>query len=255
MSLVEAPIQQRFQTLHRASLVEEIIEAFKHEIVTGSLKPGDKVPSEFELATRFQVSRGAVREAMKTLQAIGVVTIVRGSGTHVVERPSEDLLNPLVFAVLLESATPAELVELREMLEVGYCQLAAQRVTADDWEKMEAAQSRFEEHAAAADTDGATLANLDLEFHYCVLDATHNPLVKKIGRAVEELYHNTIQLTNRTDHGRGTGIAGHRSIMQAIRSGDPETIRTTVRSSLSFWADELGREGAGIARAIVESPE
>jgi DNA-binding FadR family transcriptional regulator len=77
-----------------------------------------------------------------------------------------------------------------------------------------------------------------------LLDATHNPLVKTIGRAVEELYHRTIQATNRTDIGRGSGITGHRSILEAIRRGDPETIRQTVRASLAFWATEVEREGS-----------
>ena len=243
---------EQFQTLRRGSLVEQIIESFKREIVSGQLRPGDKVPSESELAARFGVSRGAVREAMKTLQAIGVVTIERGSGTHIVERPTEALLNPLVFAVLLESTTPTELVELREMLEVGYCLLAAQRITDEDWAALETAQLRFEEYVTQPDADGANLASLDLEFHYRLLDATHNPMVRKIGRAVEELYHNTIQATNRTDRGRGTGIAGHRSIMQAIRDGDPETIRLTVRSSLVFWATEIEREGSHPARSVAE---
>ena len=113
----------------RASLVEGIIDAFRQDIIASRLRPGQRVPSEFDLAERFQVSRSAVREAMKTLQAIGVVAIRRGDGTYIVEQPSESLLNPLVFAVLLETARPAELVELRLLLEVGYCQLAATAVT------------------------------------------------------------------------------------------------------------------------------
>ena len=230
--------------LRRGSLVEEIIDAFKRDIIAARLKPGQRVPSEFELANRFLVSRGAVREAMKTLQAIGVVTIRRGDGTYIVERPSESLLNPLVFAVLLEAARPTELVELRELLEVGYCQLAAVAVTADDWAAIEAAQERFEALAAIPDCDVEELARLDLQFHYCLLDATHNPLVKKIGRAVEELYHNTIRITHLTDQGRDTGVVGHRQIVEAIHGADPETIRTRVRQSLSYFAREIGREGA-----------
>ena len=252
MTITAPRSDEPFRVLRRGSLVEEIIDAFKREIMTGRLRPGERVPSEFDLASRFQVSRGAVREAMKTLQAIGVVTIRPGDGTYIVERPSEALLNPLVFAVLLETTRPAELVELRELLEVGYCQLAAMKVTDDDWAAIEAAQRRFEEYAAAPDCDVEQLALLDLEVHYCLLEATHNPLVKKIGRAVEELYHNTIKISNLTDQGRGTSITGHQQIIDAIRGGDPEAIRITVAASLSYWAHEIEREGSDAAISLAE---
>lgn len=236
----------------RASLVDEIIDAFKRDIIASRMRPGQRVPSEFDLAERFQVSRGAVREAMKTLQAIGVVTIRRGNGTYIVERPSESLLNPLVFAVLLEAARPAELVELRLLFEVGYCQLVAGAVTPDDWVVIEAAQQRFEALAAIPDSDVEMLTRLDLEFHYCLLDATHNPLVRKIGRSVEELYHNTIRITHLTDRGRDTGVVGHRQIMAAIRGADPETIRAEVRQALSYWASETGREDPEASAGAVD---
>ena len=250
MTIAQLGTDQAFQGLRRRSLVDEIIESFKTEIITGRLRPGDRVPPEIELASRFQVSRGAVREAMKTLQSIGAVTIRRGDGTYIVKRPGESLLNPLVFAVLLEAASPTDLVELRELLEVGYCQLASARMDAEDWSAIEAAQERFEACVTAGDGDVEKVTLLDLQFHYSLLDATHNPLVKKIGRAVEELYHNTIKTTHQTDRGQGTGVVGHRQIMKAIRSGDPDHIRQTVRESLSYWAHETEREDAETALSV-----
>ena len=112
---------------------------------------------------------------------------------------------------------------------------------------IEAAQQRFEALAAVPDSDAETLTRLDLQFHYCLLDATHNSLVRKIGRVVEELYHNTIRTTHLTDRGRDTGVTGHRQIMDAIRGADPETIRVEVRQALSYWASKTRRESTDVA--------
>lgn len=230
---------QGFQAIGRGSLVEEIIDSVKQEIVAGRLVRGQRLPSELELAERFQVGRGAVREAMKTLQAIGVVTIERGNGTHIVDRPSDELLSPLIFALLLEAPVAGELVELREMFQVAYSQLAARQVTTADWARIEAAQARFERYADDRERDPGLHTELDLAFHFAVLDATHNPLIVKIGRAVEELYHGTIRRTLQTHEGPSTGITGHRDIIAAIRDGNPETIRQVVHDSLAFWAREM----------------
>jgi GntR family transcriptional repressor for pyruvate dehydrogenase complex len=250
MTIGERSESQGFQAIRRGSLVEEIIDSVKQEIVAGRLVRGQRLPSELELAERFQVSRGAVREAMKTLQAIGVVTIERGNGTHIVDRPSDELLSPLIFALLLEAPVAGELIELREMFQVAYSQLAARSVTAADWDRIEAAQARFERYADDRERDPGLHTELDLNFHFAVLDATHNPLIVKIGRAVEELYHGTIRRTLQTHQGPATGITGHRDIIAAIRGGDPETIRQVVHDSLAYWAREVELNAPPPAEAV-----
>ena len=73
------------------------------------------------------------------LEALGVVDIKRGDGTYIVDRPSPALLSPLVFAIMLEAGMGSELLELRVIIEVGYCQLAAEKATPEDWQKIEVA--------------------------------------------------------------------------------------------------------------------
>jgi len=205
----------------------------------GELTPGQKLPSEPQLARQLGVGRSAVREALKVLQAIGVVESRRGSGTYIVKEPSGRLLNPLSFAIILGTTVSSELIELRVMIEIGYCELAASQATEVDWERIEAAAAAIEE--AAPYEDPQTLAHLDLAFHYAILEATHNPLVQKIGRTVEELFFTSISDNFQHAANIEPAIEAHRQIVAALRSGDLLQIRTAIVDSLKNtpWKDQV----------------
>jgi GntR family transcriptional repressor for pyruvate dehydrogenase complex len=222
----------------RPSVVEEIVDAFRQDLLTGALQPGDRVPTEPELAERFHVGRGTVREAVKVLQALGVVTVDRADGTRIVTEPPPALIDPLVFAILLGTGSGSELIELRTLIEVGYCQLAAQKMTPSDAACIESAQVAYEQYAALPDRDADRQTELDLAFHDAVLEATHNELVIRVAKTIERLFHTSIRRTMSPD-GLQWGINAHRDIMAALGAGDPERIRTTVVASLDFWAREL----------------
>jgi GntR family transcriptional regulator, transcriptional repressor for pyruvate dehydrogenase complex len=228
-----------FPILRRPSVVEAIIEHFKAGLIRGELKPGQRLPSEAELGRQYGVGRSAVREAMKTLEALGVVEIQQGNGTYIVEYASSKLLNPLVFAIMLEAGMTGELLELRSLIQVGYCQLAAQNATEADWRHIERAAEAWDSYARNPGRDIEQLTHLDLDFHYSILDATHNPLVIKIGRCVEELFFASIRTTLSQIEGLEWGIEGHRRIMTALRTGDPETVRRAVVASLDYWGEEV----------------
>ncbi|MCB0029503.1 MAG: FadR family transcriptional regulator, partial [Anaerolineales bacterium] len=122
-----------FEPLKRPNAVEDIINTFKEAILHGQLKPGQRLPSEAELCEQLGVGRGTIREAMKMLRALGVVKIQQGDGTYIADKPTASALNPLVFALLLETGSGTDLLELRALLEIGGYQLAAQKAAAEDW--------------------------------------------------------------------------------------------------------------------------
>ncbi len=231
-----------FQQLHRPSVVDRIIETMKQAVIRGDLKPGQRLPSEAELVQQLGVGRSAVREAMKVLEALGVVNIIQGNGTFIADKPSPNMLSPLVFAILLESNLSIELFELRFAIQLGYCSLAAQNATEDDWANIEAAAIALEEYARQEEIDTEVLTQYDLNFHYAILDATHNPLIIKIGRTVEELFftsiHNTLVAYGQPD----TAIESHRGIMRAMRGGNLNEIRAAIEISLVHWKEEIQDE-------------
>lgn len=230
----------KFHSIRQLSVVDQIIETFKQMLLQGDLYPGQRLPSEAELTQQLGVGRSALREAMKILQALGVVRIQQGDGTYIVDEPSSTLLNPLTFAILLEADMNIELVELRLLVEVGYCELAAQKATAADWERIEAAACLLEDYAAQPDVEEEMLAHLDLDFHRAIMEASHNPLVVRIATTVMELFFASVRDTylSRADN-RGAAVQFHRHIMEALRDGSPEAIRTAVEDSLVYWREEV----------------
>ncbi len=222
-----------FPAIRQPTVVELIIENFKQALIRGALKPGDRLPSETELAEQLKVGRSAVREAMKVLEALGVVEIRRGDGTYVVDQPSSSLLSPLVFAIMLETGLRRELFELRFLIQVGYTELAAQKATPEDFQRIEAAAKALEDYTRNSQLDVDRATQYDLGFHFAILEATHNPLVIKIGRTVEELFFSSIQsaLLSNVEW----ALESHRRIVQAMHDGRPEAIREAVDFSLVRW--------------------
>ena len=228
-----------FQSLKRSNIVETILESFKLSMIRGELKAGQRLPSEMELVEQFGVGRGTLREAMKKLEALGVVSIQRGDGTYIVEKPSAALLSPLEFALLLEAKVGVDLVELRSLIETGYCQLAARKGTEEDWRRIQAAQMAYVEYANSEGRDVDMHTRLDLDFHFAIIDSTHNSLVINVAQTVEKIFFASIRSTLMKSAGWQYGIEAHQSILEAMRSGGPEEIRQAVVESLSYWAEEL----------------
>lgn len=228
-----------FQTIRQPSVVELIIENVKQALIRGELHAGDRLPSENELAQQMGVGRSAVREAMKVLSALGVVDIRQGDGTYIVDKPSSALLSPLVFSIILERGLDVELFELRNLIQVGYTELAAQKATEDDLARIEAAAEVLEKYTSMPNLDKDYATQLDLAFHYAILDATHNPLVIRIGRTVEELFFSTIRsaLIGNIDW----ALKSHRRIFEAVRQRNVSAIREAIEFSLLRWRAELNK--------------
>jgi GntR family transcriptional repressor for pyruvate dehydrogenase complex len=228
------------RTIRQTGVVEQIIEMFKESLIRGELRPGQRLPSETELSHQLGVGRSAVREAMKVLQAVGVVDIRHGDGTYIVEGTSDTMLSPLVFAVMMETDRNEELFELRRLIEIGYCELTAQKATDEDWATIEKAASALESYIESGGSDIEQFVQLDLHFHFTVLEATHNPLVIKIGKTVEELFFASIRKTyiSREENTRWA-VESHRRIIQAMRDGNPQHIRQAIETSLLYWKEEV----------------
>ena len=218
----DAHLDSPFQPIHQPSVVEKIIETFKTLLIQGELKPGQRLPAEQELARQLGVGRSAIREAMKVLQALGVITIRQGDGTYIVETISSAML------------------ELRRLLEIGYCELAAQNASADDWREIEQAALSLERYIEAGGNEADDLVRLDLNFPFTVLEATHNPLVILRRRTVEELFFASIRKTYAArPNNRQWAIESHREIMHAMRSEESHAIRMAIENSLIYWKEEV----------------
>jgi GntR family transcriptional repressor for pyruvate dehydrogenase complex len=152
-------------------VVSLAIARIKDALLRKALKPGDYLPSEIELTKTLGIGKSSVREAVKMLQAMGVVEVRRGHGTLVRRHPGPDYLSPLVFQLIMESGYPDDLIELRLMFEPAAAVMAMERATPEDHERIRGALERLERAVAS----GTPAAEDDIAFHVAILDATKNP--------------------------------------------------------------------------------
>jgi GntR family transcriptional repressor for pyruvate dehydrogenase complex len=224
----------------KESVVTLALARIKDALLRKALRPGDYLPSETELAKTLRIGKSSVREAVKMLQAMGVVEVRRGQGTIVRRHPGPDFLSPLVFQLIMESGYPDDLIELRLMFEPAYAVMAMERATAEDQEGIRKAKERLERSVES----GRPAAECDIAFHLAILKATKNPLVIRIGETIFELFKPSISVSMR--HIAHRAIQDHRRIFEAFRSGDAAQLRTAVLKSYDGWKESLYRNRTAI---------
>jgi GntR family transcriptional repressor for pyruvate dehydrogenase complex len=218
----------------RTTLVQRIISEVQELLVRGALVPGDRLPPEGELASQFGVGRTSVREAMKVLAALGVVEVRRGDGTFVAKGNSLQLLNPLEFALILESGEARELLELRRIIDLACCDLVVQRATAEDLARLSALA---EEHQGLV-KGGASpkaIGAKDIEFHRAFLESTQNRPLIKVGRTIWALFVRSILEAQDPRTVTRTSVQHHTDLVRALRARDAEKARRIVESHLAMW--------------------
>lgn len=163
------------QFTEKQRLHERVVDQFIEAILSGGMVPGQKLVSETQLAADFQISRNILREAMKTLEVLGIVEISHGRGTYISEHAKQHIANTDFIRSLACNQTVSELMETRIVIEPGLSEFAAQRRTADDieflWSTVGNMVQTYEEenrnntlfHLAVAQISGCTVLSKYLE--------------------------------------------------------------------------------------------
>jgi len=228
----------RFEAIPRSqkvahAIVQRIVAAMK----AGTLKRGDRLPSEQELCFELGASRIAVREALKVLEALGAVEIRQGSGTYIPKEPRPPVIDPLQFLLSLGDAQPGHVKELRFMVELGFSRIAQRKMTAEELQALEENLRELEE----AYRKGEVTLELDLKFHHLILEATRNPLIIQLGKAILALFHESIEAGIR-EHPEAP-VKHHRLILKAIKGRDPNKLEEALLESYRHWQEHLGPKG------------
>jgi len=170
--------------LGKDSVVLKVISRIKEALINRDIRPGDYLPSEEELTRNLGVGKSSVREAVKMLQAMGVAEVRRGQGTVIREQPGEDILEPMIFQLILQEGDISDLIDLRMMFEPAYSLMAMKRADEADLQRIRETISHFEDVIA----QGKQTAADDIAFHLEILRTTYNPYVIKIGETILELF-------------------------------------------------------------------
>lgn len=206
-----------------------VVDRIREALIRKELRPGDKLPSETELVSTFGVARTSIREAIKMLQAIGILEVRRGDGTYVTESIPKATLDVISSMLALVPGSVDAITELREMFEIAYTHLAISKMTEDDLTKIRQATERL----IAAVREGRQTADDDLAFHHAILEATHNPYVEQLGKSLMQFFEVSIDDSVRKNPQRA--IDDHLAILDAIEKRDMELAAECIRKSFSYW--------------------
>ncbi|MUV37145.1 Uxu operon regulator [Lentibacillus sp. JNUCC-1] len=169
----------------KGTMSTRIVNIIKENLIKGHLKAGDKLPKESELMDILGVSRTPLREAIKVLESIGIVEIRRGEGMFITKENSPGGLNPLIFSLILHRENIHSLIEFRQQFEVLMISILKTKASFNI-AKIESVYNsqinRMEKKLTPEE-----LVEIDLEFHYTVMEETENPFVIEIGKTIYEI--------------------------------------------------------------------
>ncbi len=231
-----------FKPLNQERTFESIVKQIKDAIYSGDFKPGDKLPTERNLATTFGVSRAAVRSAILNLEQSGFLDIKKGAygGFFLREpdaRPVRDSLNDLIK---LGRADISDLTEARLILEPQAAGLAAQRATAADIMKIEEVILDFETRIRQKKDPNPE----DLNFHICIAEASRNPVVILFMQSLMELLFQTIG-SYYLERGVSEDInTQHKRILASIKAKNPERSKALMLKHVKAMRDLFGEMNA-----------
>ena len=204
----------------------KLIANIKQLISRGQIAPGSRFPPERELAKEFGVNRASLRQALKVLEIMGVLTQRVGDGTYLSASAETILKEPLDFLILLDDLSHHELFETRLIVEPELAARAAERATAEDLAGLRQAIMAMERSR----TNQARL-EADVSFHECVFRASGNRICHLLFKVIHRSVLNSMgQLSRRVTIERP--LSFHKKIYAAIRDKNPEEARSAMREHI-----------------------
>lgn len=222
----------RAAPITRKKLSDQVYDQLWNMIVSGELAAGDTIPSERILMEKFGVGRPAVREALQALANKGVITISHGERSRVNELNATIALDQVdEIAKLLLSAEPSNLEhlkEIRKILEAGTVRIAAKNATKEDIATLRAL---IESQRSQLDNSSGFIQT-DIEFHSAIANATRNPLLQTVTRAMLtwlfEYYQPLLYWSGR----ESTTLSEHEKIVDFIEAKDADSAARLMREHL-----------------------
>lgn len=232
-----APQENRLRPVNHRTIADQVADQLRELITTDEFKPGDKIPSERELAVRMGVGRPAIREALRELKAQGLLIANRGArGTVVAGKPVPQFAAPLKAALGGGAERITELMEVRSAIEIEAAGLAARRATIEDLHRLG--------DILTAPGEPIT-SEKDIAFHAVIAEATHNPMFEAVIDEPVSLLHEQMAAVLSAFYAEPGGASAlqrqHDAIRRAIRAGNELQARQAMRRHLDYVARGLAQ--------------
>ncbi len=226
----------QLEVIKNGRLYMKVAEQLRTLVEKEVMKPGERLPSERELAEQLGVSRPTVREAMIALELSGVIEIRSGSGIYVSKtKPSRQFSNDDT------GIGPFEVLEIRQILESEACALAAARITDEELSQLEQSLKEMEEEEKRPDAS----EKADQRFHEIIAQSCQNSAIESVIRWLWQLRNESVISTRFLERIRKEGIhpsiSDHRAIFEALKARDPMRARESMRKHLESATENAAR--------------
>ena len=236
--LFEGPIE-------RTSVSEQVARRILDMVTAGSLRPGDRLPPERELAETLGVSRPSLREALRGLGILGVVRARQGGGASISALDADAILGPIRFFLSLEEVNIAELYDARSLIEGDVARRAAMAMDDGALDAMEAILAE----QAGVLHDPSAFRLTDFRFHEVMWNGSGNAFLRRMGESLNALGLEFRRRASENPAVLRQSLADHRGMLAALRARDPDAaaaaaeahMRNVYRSTVGQDAMDRGK--------------
>lgn len=249
MTLEIEPVAQR-------SLSSQIAGQIRQAIIDGSLKADDRLPTETELAQRYQVSRPTIREALKRLAAQNLIRSRRGpTGGTFINRPSttdlsDSITSATTLLVSMDAFSMEDIFQTRLMLESNCLQLAAEHVSETQLKQLQQELASQQDNELTAEQFCAS----DVRFHRLIAEASGNPLLSFIMFSVIEALQPISNMVTFRFRERSVIIDQHQRILQALQHKNADLACAILAEQITYLADKSNQAQQWKAEKAAQTP-
>jgi GntR family transcriptional repressor for pyruvate dehydrogenase complex len=226
--------------LQKVNYYEQVADILEGSILDGSLAENGKLPSEADLALKFNVSRTIIRESLKLLKERGLVQMKTGNGSFITRPEASTISGILNRFIKLDNISDDDIYVIRYSLELTATRIAAEKASNADLDKMEELTDEMERQKD--DIDRRVL--LDCDFHVAIARASGNVLLAVFIESISEILRKVIRRGVLVPGRNEDGIIRHRKILAALRKRDPDLAETAMREHLEVSLDNVLRNKA-----------
>jgi DNA-binding FadR family transcriptional regulator len=226
----------RFKPIRQFRISEEVLSQLKESILLGKFKSGEKLPSERELTEEFQVSRGAIREAIRILEITGFVTLRQGptGGAFVTDLSFDHVGNAFLDLFLANKVSIPELANVRFFVEPEVARLAALNATEEDRKRLTEAQDG---EFLSVSTTTARIIQFQ-RVHHVIAESCQNHFYEAISKSMLRLTFEVVEAVD-PDHEALHMPGEHKHIIDAVISANAEAARAAMQTHMEKFCKNL----------------
>ena len=228
-----------FPVFRNQSVVDSIKDWIIDQMIKGNLRPGSKLPTEAELCERLGAGRNSVREAIKQMEAHGVLYIKRAEGTFVAEQFDPKMLSPVLYSIILQNDSWQDFVDLRRAIDIGTLYvLIGKNPAEEEFSDLSAALKNLEDAVNASYLDVERITEADCAFHNEIIRLAHNPQLMTLSEYINRITVPSREKTTEIVIANGeinSYVRLHRELYQIVVDGRKDAIEQAVLNHYIFW--------------------